>query len=74
MELREFGCHVPGQKFLNPAKREVGDASQNFAKPAFRVDAVQLRRAQQGVDGGRALTTSIGTTEKIVLPVMQIFT
>jgi hypothetical protein len=66
MELREFGCHVPGQEFLDPAEGMVGDAGKRFAQPAFRLDTVQLRRAQQRVDGSRALAASVRSTEEIV--------
>jgi len=48
----------------------VGDAGQHFAQPQFGISSVELRRPEQGVDGGRALTTSIGTAEKIVLAIM----
>jgi hypothetical protein len=79
MGFRDFGSrpkirsHVPGQQFLNPAERMIGDAAEHFAQPAFRIDAVEACRSQQRVDGGRALAATVGSTEEIVFALMQIF-
>jgi hypothetical protein len=59
MGLREIVGHVPGQKFFNPTEREVGNAAQHFAQPAFGIDAVEACRSEQGVDGSRALAATV---------------
>jgi len=37
----------------------IGDAAQHLEQPAFRIDAVEACRSQQGVDGSRALTIAV---------------
>jgi len=65
MRLREFGGglksggHVPGQEFLNPAERVIGDAAQHLAQPAFGIDTVEACRPQQGVDGSGTLAATV---------------
>jgi hypothetical protein len=46
----------------------VGDAGEDIAQVSFRVEAVQLGRADQAVEGGGTLTSRIGAGEEIILP------
>jgi hypothetical protein len=55
----KIGGHVPGQQFLDPAERMAGDAAEQFAQPAFGIDAVETCGSEQRVDGGCALTTTV---------------
>ena len=42
----------------------VGDAAQHVGKPCLWIDAVEFRRADQGVHCRRALTATVGTGEQ----------
>lgn len=46
----------------------VGDALQNLAQVAFGVQAVELGRAQQGVERRRTLSAAIRAGKQVVLP------
>jgi hypothetical protein len=62
------GCRqFPGQQLLDPVDRMIGDAPHYARQIPFRVDPVQLRRANQAVDRRRPLAAGIGTGEQIVL-------
>ncbi len=45
----------------------VGDAGEDVAQISFRVEAVQLGRAGQAVEGGGTLTARVGAGEEIIL-------
>lgn len=55
----KFGGHVPGEEFLDPAERVVGDAAQHLAQPAFGINTVEACRSEQGVDGSCAVTAAV---------------
>jgi hypothetical protein len=42
----------------------IGDKAQHVGKPSLRIDAVEFRRADQGVDCSRALTATVGAGEQ----------
>ena len=58
---------VPGQEFVDAVDRMIGDALQDMSQIEFRIKAVELRGAEQGVDSSRAFASSIRAGEKIVL-------
>jgi hypothetical protein len=45
----------------------VGDAREHFAQVLFRVQVVEFGRADQGVEGGGALTARIGAGKEVIL-------
>ena len=59
--------NIPGQEFFDSVDRVLADALEHVAQVRFGVDIVELRRADQAVDRGRALASGIGTAEQIVL-------
>jgi hypothetical protein len=48
----------------------LGDAGQHGPEVRLRIEAVELGRANQGVDRRRSLAAGVGAREQIVLPVM----
>jgi len=42
----------------------IGDTAQHVGKPSLRIDAVEFRRADQGVHCSRSLTATVGTGEQ----------
>ena len=63
-----FGMdQVPGQQLIDAADRVVGDPGKNDAEIEFRIDAVELGRTDERVDGGGAFATGVGTGEQVVL-------
>jgi integrase len=50
---------VPGQKFVDAVDRMIGDALQDMSQIEFRIKAVELRGAEQGVDSSRNDPTEI---------------
>lgn len=63
-------CDVPGEQLRDAADRVVGDARQDRAQVRLRIKAVEFGRADQTVDGCGALSTGVGASKQIVLPVM----
>ena len=63
--FREAG--VPGQQFAEAVDGVIGEAFEDITQVGFRIDAVKLGRAQQAVDGRRALSAGIRSGEEIVL-------
>ena len=61
------GRQLPGQQFFDPVDRMIGDAPHHARQLCFRVDPVQLRRADQTVDRRRPLAAGIGAGEQVVL-------
>ena len=55
---------VPGHQLVQPGGGVVGDAAQHVGKPRLRIDAVEFRRADQGVDCSRALAATVGAGEQ----------
>jgi len=49
----------------------IGDAREHVAEVGFRIDAVQLGRADQAVDRGGAVAAGIGSSKQVVLAVMD---
>jgi hypothetical protein len=45
----------------------IGNTTQHRSQISFRIDAIQLRRAQQTVDHRRPLPASIGPCKQIIL-------
>ena len=45
----------------------IGDPAERVGEPRLRVEIVQLCRGDQGVHGGGALATAVGTREEPVL-------
>jgi hypothetical protein len=42
----------------------IGNAAQHVGKPSLWIDAVEFRRADQGVHCSRSLTATVGTGEE----------
>ena len=42
----------------------IGDTAQHVGKPSLRIEAVEFRRADQGVHCRRSLTTTVGAGEQ----------
>ena len=68
LSRRELRGAVPGQEVIDPVDRMIGDIGQHMAQPGLGVDTVELGRADQRVDGGGTLATTVGTGEQVVSP------
>ena len=55
---------VPGQEFVEPGGRVIGDALQHVGEPGLQVDFVELGGADQRVDGGGPLAAAVGAGEQ----------
>src|ERR1700761_578574 len=64
---RKSGGEVPGQEFLEPVHGMFCDAFEHVAQVEFRVESVELRRTEQGVDSSSTLATSVRAGEEVVL-------
>src|ERR1700730_5320623 len=62
-----YGREVPGEEFVDPVDRVLGDAGQDLAELAFGIESIEFRRSDQRVDGGRSLPPGVRATEKVVL-------
>jgi len=49
-----IGGEVPGEQFVDPVDRMVGDAGQDSAEIAFGIESIEFRRSDERVDGGSA--------------------
>src|SRR5947209_17083751 len=58
---------IRGQHFADPVDGMIGNAPQHGSQISFRSNAIQLRRAQQTIDHRSPLTTSVRTSEEIIL-------
>src|ERR1700683_2033397 len=58
---------VPGQELVDAADGMVWDLRQDGAEIEFRVEAVQLRRSDQAVQGGGAFATAVRACKQVVL-------
>ena len=56
---------VPWQQIRDPADGVVGDAFEDVVEIEFRVEPVELCRAEQGVDGGGAFSARVRSREEI---------
>ena len=62
------GCgQVPGEQLIDTVNGMVGDAGEHLAQVALRIETVQLRRADQAVKDGGALTPRIRAGKQVVL-------
>ena len=62
--LLPFDLPMPGEKFVQPGLRHLGDAIEDVGEPGLGVDAVELRGADQGVHHRRPLAAAIGAREE----------
>ena len=67
------GCQGPGQQFIDAADGMFGDLGEHGAEVEFRVEPVELGRADGRVDVGGALATAVGAGKQEVLPLMPRF-
>ena len=58
---------VPGEEFLDLMDWMVCNTGEHVREVGFRIDTVQLCRADQGVHRGSAFAADIGSRKKIVL-------
>jgi hypothetical protein len=70
---RSFGAafQPPGQEFVDPGDRVVGDLGEYGAEIGFGIDAAHLGGLDQRQDAGSALATFVRAGEQPVLPFMQ---
>jgi len=54
---------VPGQEFVEPVDRVLGDTGQDVGQPGLRIDVVQFGRDDDAVHDGGALSAAIGARE-----------
>ena len=64
---------VPGQQILYVADGMIGDQRKHGAEIEFRIEPVELGRADQGVHGSGAFAATVRSREEEVFPIMQIF-
>src|SRR5689334_17130484 len=65
------GCtclEVPWQQFSDAVDRMITDACKYADQVSFRVQTIQLGRADQTVNRSGTFTTGIGAGEEIILP------
>jgi len=55
---------VPGEVFVEPALRRLGDAAEHIGEPGLRIDIVELGGADQRVNRRRAHAAAVGTAEQ----------
>jgi hypothetical protein len=58
---------MPGQELVDTVDRVVGDAGENVPEVGLRVEAVQGRGLDQGVEDRGSMTAGIGAGEQVVL-------
>ena len=58
---------APGEEFVDPVDRVIGDAGENVAEVFFRIELVESGGFDEGVDSGGTLAAGIGAGEEIVL-------
>src|SRR3979409_846481 len=51
---------VPGQEFVEPVDRVLGDTGQDVGQPGLRIDVVHFGRDDDAVHGSSALSAAIG--------------
>ena len=54
---------IPGQEFVDPFRRIVGQARERVGEPGVRIDVVELGGFDERVKGGGALAAFIGAGE-----------
>jgi hypothetical protein len=54
-----FRAPVPGQQLVQPGGGVVSDAAEDISEPGARINVIQARRDDEGIDSGSALTTTI---------------
>ena len=54
---------VPGQEFVEPVDRVLGDTGQDVGQPGLRIDVVHFGRDDDAVHRGGALSAAIGARE-----------
>jgi len=59
------GVDVPGQQLFDAINGVVGNVGEDVAQVGFWVEAVQLGRADQAVEGGGTLPSRIGASEEM---------
>ena len=59
-----FGLPVPGEEFVQPELRLLGDAGENVGELGLRVDVVELGGADERVHHRRPRAASIGAGEE----------
>src|ERR1039457_2569854 len=64
----ERGGQVPGQQFSDVLNGMVGDLTEHRAQVEFWIEAVELGRADQRIDGGGPFAARVGAGEEIVFP------
>jgi hypothetical protein len=65
---------IPRQQVRDAVHGVLGDARQDLAQIRFWIKPIEFRRADQTVDGGRALAARVGAGEQVVLPLMYTCT
>ncbi len=59
---------MPWQQFLDAVDGMLGDAREHLAQVSFRIQAIELGRADKAVEGGGSLATSVGSRKEKILP------
>ena len=62
--LLAFGLPLPGEEFVQPGLRLLGDAGEDVGEPGLGIDAVELGGADEGVHHRRPLAAAIGAREE----------
>lgn len=60
------GDQVPGQEFVDPVDRVLGDASEELAQVGLWVEAIELGGADEAVERRGTLAASVGSSEEII--------
>src|ERR1700757_148421 len=58
---------IPGKKIRNAIDGMISDAFQQLTKVELRIDSVQLRCTDEGVDGGGPFAAIVRSCKKVVL-------
>ena len=69
-DLLLFGCqvggNVPRQELFDTIDRMFGDTGEHVAEIMLRVQAIQFRRSDKGIDRGGSFTAGIGAGEQVI--------
>ena len=55
---------VPGEEFVEPPLRHLGDAGEHISEPSLRVDVVELGGADQRIHCCRVHAAAVGNEEQ----------
>lgn len=59
---------MPGQELVDTVDGVIGDVGKHMAQPGLGIDAIELGRADQRVNGGGPFTAGVGAGDQVIAP------